>query len=272
MQTPEEYEPYQSPLVGTNVITAWLLTTRVIRDIPGMQFLACIRGLLVPPCWRRTRSLSSDVFLFFFIFMILFWRWGWSRCWVRCWPTLGSDVAGSPRFIAQVSEPLVKVESIRIHSVMRHSRSQIMGFVLTTRREQQKATWQILRLFFLFFFAFFSFIDASVVKFPKKFCLIQSERMKKWIIGSFQQQDWMQPSHWPSVLKCCSSLNNAWEPVKWPHNEGLCACLLSAQEFPGWRLTNTSVVTSLNHSNYHHQFIFLNQWYVYFLFSLCSMW
>lgn len=45
---PGEYEPYQSPPPGTNVITLQLLTRRVIRDTIGMHLLAYIRGLLVP--------------------------------------------------------------------------------------------------------------------------------------------------------------------------------------------------------------------------------
>lgn len=59
---PKEYEPYQSPPTGTNVITLQLLTSGVIRDITGMHLLAYIRGLLVPmlTVWR---SLLSDVFL-----------------------------------------------------------------------------------------------------------------------------------------------------------------------------------------------------------------
>lgn len=48
MQTPEEYEPYQSPPAATNVITEQLLTTRVIRE-PGLQFLAHMRRLLLLP-------------------------------------------------------------------------------------------------------------------------------------------------------------------------------------------------------------------------------
>lgn len=41
----KEYEPYQSPPPGTNVITLKLLTSRVIRDITGMHLLSYIRGL-----------------------------------------------------------------------------------------------------------------------------------------------------------------------------------------------------------------------------------
>lgn len=59
---PEEYEPYQSPPPGTNVITPQLLTSWVIRDGAGMLLLAYIRGLLVPMLTASCSPLS-DVFL-----------------------------------------------------------------------------------------------------------------------------------------------------------------------------------------------------------------
>lgn len=64
---PEEYEPYQSPPPGTNVITLQLLTSWVIRDITRLLLLACIRGLLVPVLTASCSLLS----VFFFFLMVL---------------------------------------------------------------------------------------------------------------------------------------------------------------------------------------------------------
>jgi len=73
-----EYEPYQSPPPGTNVITLQLLTRRVIRDTIGMHLLAYIRGLLVPVL---TTSCLQRWWFFFHAFYgeaFMYWAFAFS--------------------------------------------------------------------------------------------------------------------------------------------------------------------------------------------------